>query len=63
MNKVVVVIGAVFMSEPHGALAMTGITLALVGGVLYALARNNVADKMKKEKMEREKMEKGGAKA
>ena len=53
LNKVVVVIiGAVFMAEPHGALAMSGMALALSGGVFYALARNGVADRIKKEKEE-----------
>jgi len=53
LNKVVVVIiGAVFMAEPHGPLAMFGMSLALAGGVAYGLARNGVADKIKREKEE-----------
>jgi len=61
LNKVVVVIiGAVFLSEPHGPLAMTGISIALAGGVAYALARDNVAAKIKAEKeAEKQKAEKG----
>jgi len=51
LNKFVVVfVGVVFMAEPHGPLAMCGMAIALLGGVCYALARNNVMDKIKKEK-------------
>jgi len=51
LNKVVVVIiGAIFMAEPHGPLAMTGIAIALAGGVGYGFARSNVVDKLKQEK-------------
>lgn len=64
LNKVVVVIiGAVFMAEPHGPLAMCGIALALAGGVGYALARNVVADRLKAEKKAAEAQNKGAGSA
>lgn len=59
LNKVVVVIvGVLFMHEPHGPVAMVGISIALAGGVWYALARNNVADQAKKKKKEEEEKKK-----
>ena len=53
LNKfVVVLVGVLFLGEPHGPLALTGMAITLLGGVAYAFARNNVADKMKREKEE-----------
>ena len=51
LNKIVVVaIGIVFMGDPHSPVALLGIAMALGGGVWYALARQNVANRQKEAK-------------
>lgn len=45
LNKVVVVtIGMLFMGDAHGALAITGVIIALGGGVAYGFAMKNVGE-------------------
>ena len=64
LNKIVVVaVGIVFMGDPHSPLALLGISMALGGGVCYALARQNVANRLKeaKEAEARAAAEKGAA--
>ena len=64
LNKIVVVaVGIVFMGDPHSPLALLGISMALGGGVCYALARQNVANRLKeaKEAESRAAAEKGAA--
>jgi solute carrier family 35 protein len=51
LNKIVVVaIGIIFMGDPHSPVALLGIGMALGGGVWYALARQNVANRAKEAK-------------
>jgi len=51
LNKIVVVaIGIVFMGDPHSPVALLGVAMALGGGVWYALARQNVANRAKEAK-------------
>ena len=45
-----VAIGIVFMGDPHSPVALLGIAMALGGGVWYALARQNVANRQKEAK-------------
>lgn len=51
LNKIVVVaVGIVFMGDPHSPIALLGISMALGGGVCYALARQNVANRAREQK-------------
>lgn len=48
LNKIVVVaVGILFMGDPHSPIALLGISMALGGGVCYALARQNVANRQR----------------
>ena len=56
LNKIVVVtIGMLFMGDPHGPVAILGMLMALGGGVWYALARKNVAERQKEAKQAAER--------
>jgi drug/metabolite transporter (DMT)-like permease len=51
VNKFVVIFcGMAFMSESSGWQAILGCIIAITGGVMYALARNRLADKVKAQK-------------